>query len=131
MQKVTGIGGVFFKAKDPEATSRWYADNLGIPVQAWGDCRGATFEWRHKEAPDRPGVTVWSIFPESTDYFGQDGPHLMINYRVEDLDAMLAQLREAGAEPVGEIVEEFNGRFGWVRDPDGRRIELWEPAAGY
>ena len=114
MEKVTGIGGVFFKADDAEALRRWYMDNLGIDVDpVWG---GAMF-----------GDTVWSIFKGTTNYFEPSKQPFMVNYRVADLDAMLAQLRAAGAA-VDEKVEETEfGRFGWVMDPEGNRIELWQP----
>ena len=131
MQKVNGIGGIFFKSKDPGETARWYEKCLGIQAETWGDSRGTAFEWRHKEDPERPGFSVWSIFPDSTSYFGPDDATFMINYRVADLDAMLEQLRDAGATLAGEPVEEYNGRFAWVMDPDGRKIELWEPAPGH
>jgi predicted enzyme related to lactoylglutathione lyase len=118
LQRVTGIGGVFFRAKDPDALRRWYAENLGIAVESYG---GATFLW------ETPGSTTWSIFPADTDYFGPGEQASMVNYRVSNLDAMLAQLRAAGAE-VDERVEEHEyGRFGWAVDPEGNRFELWEP----
>jgi catechol 2,3-dioxygenase-like lactoylglutathione lyase family enzyme len=110
-EKITGIGGVFFKAQDAEALRRWYGENLGIDVDPnWG---GAQF-----------GDTVWSIFKGSSSYF--DKP-FMINYRVANLDAMLAQLRAAGVEVADKVDESELGRFGWAVDPEGNRIELWEP----
>jgi predicted enzyme related to lactoylglutathione lyase len=118
---VTGIGGVFFRAKDPDALRRWYAEHLGIAVESYG---GATFHW------ESPGSTVWSIFPDDTEYFGPARQSLMVNYRVSDLDAMRDQLRAAGAE-VDDRVEELEfGRFGWAVDPEGNRFELWEPPEG-
>ena len=114
MEKITGIGGVFFKAKDAEALRRWYGDNLGIDVDpGWG---GAQF-----------GDTVWSIFKGSTRYFEPSAQPFMINYRVANLDAMLAQLRAAGVEVDEKVDETEFGRFGWAMDPEGNRIELWEP----
>ncbi|NBC85359.1 MAG: hypothetical protein GVY25_04115 [Bacteroidetes bacterium] len=122
-QRVTGIGGVFFKARDPEALAAWYRECLGVPVE--DDQTYATFTAGRSESTEH---TVWSTFPADTTYFGQDASSFMINFRVEDLDAMLAQLREAGAD-VDEHVEEFGyGRFGWATDPEGNRLELWEPA---
>ena len=109
-QKITGIGGVFFKADNAPALHRWYGDNLGIDVQEWG---GAQL-----------GDTVWAVFESSSKYF--DKP-VMVNYRVSDLDAMLAQLRAAGARVVDKVDETEFGRFGWAFDPEGNRIELWEP----
>jgi predicted enzyme related to lactoylglutathione lyase len=121
VQRVTGIGGVFFRAKDPEALGRWYADNLGIAIEDYG---GSTFRWEEK------GTTVWSPFPADTDYFGSGGQQGMVNFRVSDLDAMLEQLRTAGAEVDDRIEEHEYGRFGWAVDPEGNRFELWQPPAG-
>jgi predicted enzyme related to lactoylglutathione lyase len=121
LERVTGIGGVFFRAKDPEGLGRWYAENLGIALEDFG---GATFRWQGD------GTTVWSPFPADTEYFGSRDQQGMINYRVSDLEAMRAQLRAAGAE-VDEHVEEHEyGRFGWAVDPEGNRFELWEPPEG-
>jgi len=115
--RVVGIGGVFFRAKDPEALRAWYAEHLGIDVQDWGG-GGAPFEG---------GTTVWSIFAGDTDYFGPSGQQSMVNYRVDDLDAMLEQLRGAGV-PVDDKIEDGElGRFGWATDPEGNRFELWQP----
>jgi predicted enzyme related to lactoylglutathione lyase len=120
-ERVTGIGGVFFKAKEADALRRWYADNLGIAIEDYG---GATFRW------ESPGTTVWSIFDGDTDYFGSGPQEWMVNFRVSNLDAMLQQLRSAGAE-VDDRVEELEfGRFGWAADPEGNRFELWEPPEG-
>jgi predicted enzyme related to lactoylglutathione lyase len=123
MQKVRGIGGVFFKSKDPKALSKWYADHLGVPVEDWG---GAAFPWSD---PTGKAVTVWNAFSADTGYFAPSTAPFMINFRVDDLDAMLAQLRALG-DTVDDKVEasEF-GKFGWVMDPDGNRIELWQPPA--
>ena len=110
---MTGIGGVFFKANDAETLRRWYQDNLGIDVSEWG---GAKF-----------GDTVWSIFKSSTNYFAPSKQPFMVNYRVADLDAMLAQLRAAGATVDDKVEDTEFGRFGWVMDPEGNRIELWQP----
>jgi predicted enzyme related to lactoylglutathione lyase len=120
-ERVTGIGGVFFKARDPEALRRWYADNLGIAVEDYG---GAAFRW------EPPGTTVWSIFDGDTDYFGPGSQAWMVNFRVSDLDAMLEQLRAAGAEVDDRIEEHEYGRFGWAVDPEGNRFELWQPPEG-
>ena len=117
MERVVGIGGVFFRAKDAEALRAWYAEHLGIDVQD----RGA--------AGLDGGATVWSIFAGDTDYFGPSGQQSMVNYRVSDLDAMLAQLREAGV-PVDDNIDDSEfGRFGWATDPEGNRFELWQPPA--
>ena len=126
MEKVTGIGGIFFKANDAKALREWYRDHLGVPVDdSYG---GASFEWFDEEDPDAIGMTIWSPFPSTTMYFDPSPAPFMINYRVRNLDAMLDQLRTAGV-PVEERVEQSEyGRFGWAMDPEGNRIELWEPA---
>ena len=129
MARVTGIGGIFLRARDPKTLSAWYAKHLGIQLADYG---GATFLWTD-EVPPTTGMTTWSIFPEDTPYFGkgnEKGPQqAMVNYRVRDLDAMLAQLRAAGVATDGPLEHE-NGRFGWGVDPEGNRFELWEPVAG-
>ena len=117
MERVTGIGGVFLRAEDPAALNAWYAEHLGV---AGGS--GTDAVWQQEAGP-----TVWSGFDADTDYFGRREQAWMINFRVRDLDAMLAQLRAAGAT-VDENVEEYDyGRFGWATDPEGNRFELWEP----
>ena len=126
MEKVTGIGGIFFKTKDKKALGDWYAANLGIDVQPWG----AVFRWRDAEDPERAGSTAWSLFPADTRYLDPSTAPFMINYRVADLDAMLAQLRAAGVEVDEKLEESEFGRFGWAMDPDGNRLELWQPPAG-
>jgi predicted enzyme related to lactoylglutathione lyase len=120
-ERVKGIGGVFFRAKDPEALGRWYADTLGIALEDFG---GATFRWKGD------GTTVWSPFPADTEYFGTAEQQGMVNYRVSDLDAMLEQLRAAGAQVDDHVEEHEYGRFGWAVDPEGNRFELWEPPEG-
>ncbi|HUR44772.1 MAG TPA: VOC family protein [Candidatus Saccharimonadales bacterium] len=122
MEQVTGIGGVFFKARDPKALVAWYRANLGI--QAKG---GYTdFHWRDKDHPEELGHTAWRIFPTNTTYFGQSSSPLMINYRVANLDRMLEQLRKGGVKI--EKVENYSyGRWAWITDPEGNRMELWEP----
>jgi catechol 2,3-dioxygenase-like lactoylglutathione lyase family enzyme len=117
MERVVGIGGTFFRARDPGALARWYQDHLGIPS---GDNR----VWRQAAGP-----TVWAPFPADTDYFGRREQAFMVNFRVADLDAVLAQLRAAGAA-VDDRTEEMEGigRFCWASDPEGNRFELWEPS---
>ena len=126
MRRVTGIGGVFFKARDPDALREWYRRHLGIAVQPWG---GAAFRW-NVPRPEPHGATVWTVFPSSTDYFAPSDAPFMVNYRVENLEELLATLRNEGCD-VDERTEtsEF-GKFGWVMDPEGNRIELWEPPPG-
>ena len=119
MERVIGVGGVFFKARDPKALSEWYAKNLGVPLDA-----GQTYGTFTAAVGDQ---TVWSVFPEDTKYFAPSTAAYMFNLRVRNLSAMLQQLRAAGAQ-VDDHVEEYDyGNFGWVMDPEGNRIELWEP----
>jgi predicted enzyme related to lactoylglutathione lyase len=120
MERVTGIGGVFLRARDPAALAAWYAEHLGIELEDWG---GAVLR--------SPGgeTLVWAAFPADTGYFGRLDQQVMLNYRVRDLDAMLAQLRAAGVE-VEDAQETENGRFGWATDPEGNRLELWQPNPG-
>jgi predicted enzyme related to lactoylglutathione lyase len=125
MEKVNGIGGIFFKCDDAPALRDWYRNHLGIPVDdSYG---GAMFEWREKENPDVEATTIWSPFPSTTKYFDPTRAPFMINYRVSDLDAMLAQLRNAGAIVDEKIEDTDYGRFGWATDPEGNRFELWQP----
>ncbi len=127
MESVTGIGGVFFKSADPAALVAWYRDHLGIEP-AFDS--GTVFRWPSAASNESSGSTTWAVFPADSDYFGPPPSPFMVNYRVRDLDAMLAQLRAAGVQ-VDERVEEIEfGRFGWAVDPDGNRFELWEPAEG-
>ena len=119
--RVTGIGGIFFKARNPEALARWYREHLGISIEGMV----ALFAWRSGKDGKRVGHTVWSIFPADTSYFGQDDASFMINYRVKDLDAVMTALRKEGVTVDAKIEELEYGRFGWVVDPEGNRIELW------
>lgn len=120
MERVTGIGGVFFRSRNPEALVAWYAEHLGVPVQQDG----------YVVFTGSRGAHVWAPFREDTDYWPVS-KQAMVNFVVRDLDAMLAQLREAGVE-VDVNVHELDGvgRFGWATDPEGNRFELWEPAQG-
>ena len=124
---MTGIGGIFFKAKDPNALVRWYRQHLGIAIED----TVALFTWRGGRDGKVKGHTVWSIFPADTKYFGVDGASFMINYRVKDLDGVLAALRAEGVEVARKIEDSEYGRFGWITDPEGNRIELWEPPKKY
>ncbi len=122
MERVEGIGGVFFRAKDPAALARWYHEALGVdPVPSDYD----TMPWT-----TQAGITVFAPFAQDTTYFGKSETAFMVNFRVRDLDAMLAQLAEHGAVPQGEILDEPNGRFARIHDPEGNPIELWEPKGG-
>ena len=122
MRRVTGIGGVFFKSKDPKALYAWYERHLGIKSDpAWG----AIFQWNEDGDPE--GCTAWAIFPNDTKKFA-DGQSLMLNFRVENLDALLEELKKEDVwiDPKREDAADY-GRFAWIRDPEGNRIELWEP----
>jgi len=123
MKRVTGIGGIFFKAQDPKSLKEWYKAHLGVDA---GDY-GATFDWRDKDDPNKSGQTVWSLFPHDTKYFDPSSAPFMINYRVEDLVGLQAVLRSEGVE-VSDVQDDGYGRFAWASDPEGNRIELWEPA---
>ena len=123
MQRVRGVGGVFFKAVDPERLSKWYRDILGIPMEPFG---GAFFRWSQLDASKGAG-TVFSPFKSDTEYFFPSEKPFMINFVVDDLDAMLKQARDAGAVVDDKITEESYGKFGWLMDPEGNRIELWQP----
>ena len=122
MERVTGIGGVFFKAREPKKMAAWYRDHLGI--QSKGGY--ADFAWREKDNPKRMGRTVWALFPTNTSYFGSSTAPMMINYRVANLERLLAQLRRDGVA-VEKVEDTDYGRFAWITDPEGNRIELWEP----
>jgi predicted enzyme related to lactoylglutathione lyase len=125
MKRVTGIGGIFFKTQDPQALYQWYEKHLGIPPAA--DGTSATFEWREPDEPEAKGMTVWSIFPRDTKYFGPSASPFMINYRVHDLDALLVALKEEGVQIDPHREDGDYGRFAWIMHPAGNRIELWEP----
>jgi predicted enzyme related to lactoylglutathione lyase len=121
MTQVTGIGGVFLRARDADTLRRWYAEHLGLPIE--GDA-GAQLAWT------AGGSSVFSIFPATTDYLGRPDQQCMVNFRVDDLDALLARLRAVGVEVIDETFEADYGKFGWAVDPEGNRFELWEPPAG-
>lgn len=127
MRRVVGIGGVFFKARDAERLRAWYRQHLGLDIKDWG---GVTFHWHTAEDPTPDGATVWSIFPESSTYFAPSAAPFMINYRVEDLDALLAVLRAEGCAVEAKTESSEFGKFGWVMDPEGNRIEFWQPPPG-
>ena len=124
MARVTGIGGVFIKAKDPKALLAWYREHLGIQAEDWG---GFAFRWTDDQSPEREGTTVWSVFPETSDYFAPSKAPFMVNYRVSNLAEVLSALRAEGCQVDDRTEESEFGKFGWVMDPEGSRIELWEP----
>jgi predicted enzyme related to lactoylglutathione lyase len=123
MKRVTGIGGVFFKANDPEKLYAWYEKHLGIKRDPDGS--GVSFRWGDEKDGGRSGMTVWSVFPRSSKYFDPSQAGFMINYRVEDLDGLVKALEAEGVEVVAR--QEEYGKFAWIMDPEGNRIELWEP----
>lgn len=127
MKRVTGIGGIFFKSKDPKALGAWYKQHLGIDVQAWG---GAAFRWNSADNPGGVGTTAWNPFAEDTGYFAPSTASFMINYRVDDLHALLAALRAEGVQVEDKVDESEYGKFGWAVDPDGNKFELWQPPEG-
>lgn len=124
MKRVTGIGGVFFTSAHPDRTLDWYRTHLGIDA---GDYGGFAFQWTEKDRPEQTGYTVWSAFPDSSDYLAPSDQPFMVNFRVADLEALIAALKEEGVEVVGEIEAHPNGKFAWILDLEGRKIELWEP----
>jgi catechol 2,3-dioxygenase-like lactoylglutathione lyase family enzyme len=126
MQRVTGIGGVFMKARNPEALREWYRDHLGLNLESWG---GAIFQSKPPEAGDPGDVTVWAVFPATSEHFAPSTSPFMINYRVSNLAALLEALRLEGCAVDDRTDESEQGRFGWVMDPEGNRVELWEPTS--
>ncbi len=122
---VTGLGGVFFLCRDPEAVNAWYREHLGIETQAFG----YVFKWHEPTDPTQIGYTVWSPMRETTDYLAPSASRLMVNYRVDDLDGLLAKLRAEGVTQVGTAEDHPNGRFAWVLDLDGNKVELWQPVS--
>ena len=127
MQRVTGIGGIFFKAQDPVALRAWYQTHLGIDVQAWG---GAAFSWADSSGQAAPGSTIWSIHSSAGDDYAPSTSSFMINYRVADLAGLLAALRSEGCNVLEKSDDSDYGKFGWVIDPEGNKVELWQPPEG-
>jgi predicted enzyme related to lactoylglutathione lyase len=119
---ITGVGGIFFKSKDPKALAAWYRDVLGLPVEDWGGAALRTV------APGHPPVLVWNAVPENSDYFAPSTRSYMVNFAVDDLDAILARLKKKGVKILKRDDSDANGRFAWILDPEGTKIELWEPA---
>ena len=124
MKRVTGLGGIFFKADHPEKLYTWYEKHLGLQRQAQ---EAVVFNWRQADDPVKSGMTVWAIFPKDTKYFDPSRSSFMMNFIVEDLDGLLAALREEGVEIDPKREDYDYGRFAWIMDPEGNRIELWEP----
>jgi len=122
-KRVTGIGGIFFKCNDPEKTKQWYARHLGIPSNEYG----GMFMWRDKDEKEKMGTTTWSPFSSNTKYFNPSEKPFMFNYRVENLEELLVTLKTEGVEQVGEMEVFEYGKFAWIMDCEGNKIELWEP----
>lgn len=120
-KRVTGIGGLFFKSKSPKTIKAWYGKHLGLPI----DDYGCTFWW--KDQQDNDCSTQWSAFGDDTNYFDPSTQPFMVNFRVENLNDLITKLRTEGVTIVGEIKTYDYGKFGWILDPEGRKIELWEP----
>lgn len=126
MARVTGIGGVFFKSRhDSAALAAWYQRHLGLDLEAWG---GAILRWPQDPAHDG-GLTVWTVADKDSQWFSPSAAAFMINYRVDDLDELLLQLRRDGVEIVKGPESHENGKFAWILDPDGNKVELWQPMA--
>ena len=126
MKRVTGIGGIFFKARDPVALRAWYRLHLGIDVQDWG---GAAFKWTDAAGNPTAGTTIWTVNGDG-EYFAPSNASFMINYRVADLAALLRALRDEGCNVLEKTDDSEYGKFGWVMDPEGNKVELWQPPAG-
>ena len=127
MQRVTGIGGVFFKAKDAPAMQAWYRQHLGIDVQPWG---GASFDWTDAAGTPVGGTTAWCINAEQSETFAPSTASFMVNYRVADLLALVTILREEGCNVLDDVQDSEYGKFAWVIDPEGNKVELWQPPTG-
>jgi len=124
MAKITGIGGVFFKTKsDTKALAAWYETHLGMRLESWG---GAILRWPDDTAEDK-GLTVWTVAGKESKWFSPSDSSFMINYRVDDLGALIAQLRASGIQIIQGPESHENGKFAWIMDPDGNKVELWEP----
>lgn len=125
MKRVVGIGGIFFKCKDPEKINAWYKTHLGMDTGPYG----ATFEWKEDDESSKKGTTQWSPFSETTKYFEPSEREFMINYRVEDLEALIVELKKEGVTILDEMATYEYGKFVHILDIEGNKIELWEPAA--
>ena len=127
MRRVTGIGGIFFKAKDAPALQAWYREHLGIDVQPWG---GAAFDWVDADGRTAGGTTAWLVTPQESQQFAPSTAPFMVDYRVEDLHGLVEALRAEGCNVLDRIEESEYGAFAWVIDPEGNKVELWQPPAG-
>ena len=127
MKRVTGIGGVFLRARNQKRLAEWYRKHLGIPV----DKGAAVFAWRGFVDPKRKGHTIWALFEKNTEYFGRKSQQAMVNYRVKNLRKTLDGLSSKGVRVDKRVEESGYGKFGWIYDPEGNKIELWEPPKDY
>ncbi len=127
MKRVTGIGGIFFHAQDPAALRAWYQRHLGLDVQPWG---GAAFSWTDADGQPTGGTTIWSVASGDSGQFAPGKAAFMVNYRVDDLDALLQALRDEGCTVLDKAPDSEYGQFGWVIDPEGNKVELWQPPEG-
>jgi len=127
MKRVTGIGGIFFNSADPVTLRAWYKEHLGIDVQDWG---GTAFTWTDSEGKPTAGTTIWTVGDARRSNFAPSTAQFMVNYRVADLHALVKVLRTEGCNVLDKIDESEYGKFAWVIDPDGNKVELWEPPAG-
>lgn len=132
MAKIHGIGGIFFTSDDPTATQNWYVETLGIHVlELEGGYKIPLIQWRELDDKESTGTTVFSVFKNEAEHLSPSTANFMINYRVRDIEAIREQVKAGGGTLLGDIQEDFNGRFAWFLDPDGRKVELWEPSEGY
>jgi predicted enzyme related to lactoylglutathione lyase len=122
MKKVTGLGGIFFKCDDPKKMNEWYAKNLGLPVEKYG----TSFQWRYADDTEKEGQTIWSPFASDTKYFEPSKKDFMINYRVENIEDLVEELKKEGVTILDEIQGSDYGKFVHILDPEGNKIELWE-----
>ncbi len=127
MKRVTGIGGIFFKAKDAPALQAWYKRHLGIDVQEWG---GTAFAWTDDAGKPVAGTTIWTVHPSEGDPYAPGAASFMVNYRVENLLGLVKALREEGCHVLEKVDDSEYGKFAWVIDPEGNKVELWQPPAG-
>ncbi len=123
--RILGIGGIFFKSANRDQMREWYSKHLGLTDKGGG----MMLPWRQHDDVQKEQVTVWSLFPASTDYFGPANPQFMVNYIVDDLDALLDRLKQEGVKIDPKRMEESYGKFAWIYDPDGNKIEFWQPTA--
>lgn len=127
-RRVTGLGGVFFRSKNPKRLANWYRQHLGLDVTTEGGQTFWPFQWKQRRGAKRNGVTIWAPFPARSRYFGSQRQPIMMNYIVEDLDRVLRALRSERVEIIGGVEKSEYGRFAWIRDGEGHRVELWEPS---